>query len=109
VIRNRAWPEHTGDADDQNHDPTRRGYNARRDPLVCRSRNRRLAASVALGWSLKSLALRANAFAIPVIRLQSERAHTVAESGPYAVVRHPFYAADPLILIGMSVWDSAHV
>jgi len=61
-------------------------------------------ACFALGWSLKSLALRANAFAAPVIRVQSERAHTVAESGPYSVVRHPFYAADPLILIGMSVW-----
>jgi len=66
-------------------------------------------ACFALGWSLKSLALRANAFAAPVIRVQSERAHTVAESGPYSVVRHPFYAADPLILIGMSVWLESYV
>jgi protein-S-isoprenylcysteine O-methyltransferase Ste14 len=58
----------------------------------------------ALGWSLKSLALRANAFATAVVRLQSERAHTVADSGVYAVVRHPFYAADPLIFVGLALW-----
>jgi protein-S-isoprenylcysteine O-methyltransferase Ste14 len=58
----------------------------------------------AIGWSIKSLALRANAFAVTVVRLQSERAHAVADSGPYGVVRHPFYAADPLILIGLGLW-----
>ena len=58
----------------------------------------------ALGWSIKSLALRANAFAVAVVRLQSERAHTVADSGPYGVIRHPFYAADPLILVGLGLW-----
>jgi protein-S-isoprenylcysteine O-methyltransferase Ste14 len=57
-----------------------------------------------LGWSLKSLALRANAFAVTVVRLQSDRAHAVVDSGPYAIVRHPFYAADPLILIGLGLW-----
>lgn len=43
----------------------------------------------ALGWSLKQLALRANAFATTVVRLQNERAHTVADAGVYAIVRHP--------------------
>ena len=57
-----------------------------------------------LGWCLKSLALRANAFAAPVVRLQRERAHAVADSGVYAVIRHPFYAADPLILVGLGLW-----
>src|SRR4051812_37072644 len=41
----------------------------------------------ALGWTIKNLALRANAFATAVLRLQSERAHVVADSGVYAVVR----------------------
>ncbi len=58
----------------------------------------------ALGWSIKSLALRANAFATAALRLQSERAHAVADVGLYAVVRHPFYAADPLILVGLGLW-----
>jgi protein-S-isoprenylcysteine O-methyltransferase Ste14 len=58
----------------------------------------------ALGWSLKSLALRANAFAVAVVRLQRERAHAVADSGVYGVVRHPFYAADPLIFVGLGLW-----
>ena len=63
----------------------------------------------AFGWSLKSFALRANAFAVTVVRLQSERAHAVADSGPYGVVRHPFYAADPLILVGLSLWLQSYV
>lgn len=63
----------------------------------------------ALGWSIKSLALRANAFAVAVVRLQSERAHAVADSGVYGVVRHPFYAADPLILVGMGLWLESYV
>ena len=58
----------------------------------------------AIGWTLKSAALRTNAFATTVVRVQSERAHVVSDSGLYAVVRHPFYAADPLILIGLSLW-----
>jgi protein-S-isoprenylcysteine O-methyltransferase Ste14 len=58
----------------------------------------------ALGWSVKSLALRANAFAVAVLRMQHDRAHTVADSGVYGIVRHPFYAADPLILVGLGLW-----
>jgi protein-S-isoprenylcysteine O-methyltransferase Ste14 len=56
----------------------------------------------ALGWSLKSLALYANAFAVATVRVQ--RAHAVADSGVYGVVRHPFYAADPLIFVGLALW-----
>jgi protein-S-isoprenylcysteine O-methyltransferase Ste14 len=63
----------------------------------------------ALGWSIKSIALRANAFATAVVRLQSERAHAVADSGPYAFVRHPFYAADPLIHVGLGLWLESYV
>ncbi|HEX6746180.1 MAG TPA: isoprenylcysteine carboxylmethyltransferase family protein [Longimicrobium sp.] len=63
----------------------------------------------ALGWSIKNLALRANAFATTVVRLQSERAHVVADSGVYAVVRHPFYAADPLILAGLGLWLESYL
>ena len=63
----------------------------------------------ALGWIIKSLSLRANAFAIAVVRKQSERSHAVADSGPYRVVRHPFYAADPLILVGLGLWLESYV
>ena len=58
----------------------------------------------ALGWTLKSAALHANAYAVTVVRVQRERRHAVADSGVYGVVRHPFYAADPLILIGLALW-----
>ncbi|MBI1207768.1 MAG: isoprenylcysteine carboxylmethyltransferase family protein [Azospirillum sp.] len=48
---------------------------------------------------------RANSFASPVVKIQSERGHQVVSSGPYAYVRHPMYAgaaiyflAAPLLL-----------
>ena len=63
----------------------------------------------ALGWGLKSLALRANAFAVPVVRLQRERVHALADSGVYGVIRHPFYAADPLIFVGLGLWLASYV
>src|SRR5919206_2131138 len=44
-----------------------------------------------LGWGIKGLALRANAFATAVVRLQRERAHAVVDTGVYRVIRHPFY------------------
>ncbi|HEX8453136.1 MAG TPA: isoprenylcysteine carboxylmethyltransferase family protein [Longimicrobium sp.] len=63
----------------------------------------------AVGWSLKSLALHANAFATAAVRLQRERAHAVVDSGVYRVVRHPFYAADPLIMVGAGLWLGSFV
>ena len=63
----------------------------------------------ALGWIIKNLALRANAFAVAAVRLQSDRAHAVVDSGPYSIVRHPFYAADPLILVGLCCWLESYV
>lgn len=57
-----------------------------------------------LGWGIKGLALRANAFATAVVRLQQEREHTVVDSGVYGIVRHPFYVGTPLVLVGQSLW-----
>jgi protein-S-isoprenylcysteine O-methyltransferase Ste14 len=36
--------------------------------------------------------------------LQRERQHAVVDTGIYGIVRHPFYAADPLILVGLGLW-----
>src|SRR2546421_6469093 len=51
----------------------------------------------AVGWVIKALALRENAFAVTVVRLQAERRHTVVDTGPYRVVRHPMYAGSPFV------------
>ena len=58
----------------------------------------------AAGWTLKQWALYANAFATAPLRVQAERAHAVADAGVYRIIRHPFYAADPLILFGQALW-----
>jgi protein-S-isoprenylcysteine O-methyltransferase Ste14 len=44
---------------------------------------------------------RENSFAAPVVRVQTERAQRVIETGPYAHVRHPMYAAMLLYLAGL--------
>jgi len=41
-----------------------------------------------------------NSFAAPVVRVQPERGQRVIDTGPYAVVRHPMYAASVLYLVG---------
>ena len=58
----------------------------------------------ALGWTIKAAALRENAFAVTVVRVQGDRAHSVVDTGVYHVVRHPMYAGSPLVLLGMSLW-----
>ncbi len=42
-----------------------------------------------------------NSFAAPVVRVQGERGQHVIDTGPYAWVRHPMYAAASLYLIGL--------
>ena len=39
------------------------------------------------------LIFRENTFLAPVVKIQKERGHKVISSGPYAIVRHPMYAA----------------
>jgi protein-S-isoprenylcysteine O-methyltransferase Ste14 len=49
-------------------------------------------------FSLPVLASRANAFLASTVRIQEERGHAVASTGPDAVIRHPMYA-------GMILYD----
>jgi protein-S-isoprenylcysteine O-methyltransferase Ste14 len=46
------------------------------------------------------LTFRENSFAAPVVRVQTERAHRVVSTGPYAYVRHPMYAGALLFIFG---------
>jgi len=47
--------------------------------------------TLAFLWELWAVSV--NRFFVPVIRVQSERGHHVISNGPYAIVRHPGYAA----------------
>ena len=37
----------------------------------------------------------------PTVRIQTDRGHTVIDTGPYAIVRHPGYVAASLLNLGM--------
>ena len=37
----------------------------------------------------------------PTVRIQADRGHTVVDTGPYAIVRHPGYVAAGLLVLGM--------
>ena len=56
------------------------------------------------GWYVMHLALRANSFAVTVVRHQRERGHEVVTTGPYAVVRHPMYAGFVPVTLGIGLW-----
>ena len=51
------------------------------------------AAGVLLTMWIWFLIFRENTFLAPVVKIQKERGHKVISSGPYAIVRHPMYAA----------------
>jgi protein-S-isoprenylcysteine O-methyltransferase Ste14 len=59
---------------------------------------------VVAGWSLITVALRANAFAAPVVKHMEERGHIVVDRSAYSVVRHPMYAGAVLFLVGTALW-----
>ncbi len=54
------------------------------------------------GWVLITFAFRTNAFAAPIVKHQENQ--RVIESGPYAVIRHPMYAAAVPVFVGMPLW-----
>ncbi|MFO1015259.1 MAG: isoprenylcysteine carboxylmethyltransferase family protein [Caulobacteraceae bacterium] len=58
-------------------------------------------ALILIGYGGVMWVYAANSFAAPVVRMQEERTQTVVDTGPYALVRHPMYAAAVLMFIGM--------
>ena len=53
-----------------------------------------------LGYALAVWATASNAFFSLIVRIQTERGHTVATGGPYQFVRHPGYVGTILAYIG---------
>jgi protein-S-isoprenylcysteine O-methyltransferase Ste14 len=39
----------------------------------------------------------------PTVRIQTDRGHTVIDTGPYALIRHPGYVAASLIFVGIAL------
>lgn len=56
---------------------------------------------IVLGFLATLAVFRANSFAAPQVRVQRDREQRVIDTGPYAIVRHPMYAAAILYLFGM--------
>ncbi len=54
-----------------------------------------------LGYALLTWAMASNKFFSQIVRIQSERGHTVAANGPYRYVRHPAYIGMILFELGM--------
>ncbi len=64
---------------------------------------------IMIGYVLAAWALIENRFFSSTVRIQTDRGHSVCDSGPYRIVRHPGYAGNLLALPGMvlalgSVW-----
>jgi len=57
----------------------------------------------ALGYALGVWATASNAFFSQIVRIQTERGHTVATGGPYRYVRHPAYVGTILFELAVPV------
>ena len=58
---------------------------------------------VIAGYALVVWATGTNAFFSQVVRIQTERGHTVVSSGPYRYVRHPAYVGMILVVLGAPI------
>jgi len=56
---------------------------------------------IALGYAFSAWAIVENRFFSTTVRIQTERGHSVCDSGPYRVVRHPGYAGNLLAVAGI--------
>lgn len=61
------------------------------------------------GWWIRTLAMKVNPFAVPVVRLEEERHQRVIDTGVYAVVRHPMYAGFVPMVVGPALWRESYV
>lgn len=62
---------------------------------------------VIAGHALIVCATGVNAFFSQVVRIQTERGHTVITTGPYPFVQHPAYAGSLLLLLGAPIMLSS--
>jgi protein-S-isoprenylcysteine O-methyltransferase Ste14 len=56
------------------------------------------------GWTLVMRALETNAFAVTVVRHQTDRGHAIVDRDVYGIVRHPMYAGLVVMLPGVPLW-----
>jgi protein-S-isoprenylcysteine O-methyltransferase Ste14 len=56
-----------------------------------------------LGFAVATWAQGVNRHFEPGVRIQTERHHTVIDSGPYAYLRHPGYAGALLLMVGVAL------
>ncbi len=54
-----------------------------------------------IGHAIIVWAMGANAFFSPMVRIQEERGHQVADGGPYRIIRHPGYLGAILFSLGI--------
>jgi protein-S-isoprenylcysteine O-methyltransferase Ste14 len=58
---------------------------------------------VAAGYAIWDWAMASNSFFSGLVRIQDDRGHAVASTGPYRIVRHPGYAGGLLFTLAMPV------
>jgi len=55
------------------------------------------------GHAIVVWAMSANTFFSPQVRIQTERGHTVANTGPYKFIRHPGYVGAIIFTVGVPI------
>ena len=60
-------------------------------------------ALIAVGLAIAAAVGVVNKFAEPTVRIQTDRGHTVVDTGPYAIIRHPAYLAACFMFPGIAL------
>jgi protein-S-isoprenylcysteine O-methyltransferase Ste14 len=60
-------------------------------------------------WSIMTLAMKVNPFAVPVVSLQEERHQRVIDTGVNAIVRHPMYSGFIPMVVAPALWLESYV
>ena len=58
---------------------------------------------ITLGYAFAAWAIIENRFFSSTVYIQTDRGHSVCDSGPYKIVRHPGYAGSMLALVGIII------
>jgi protein-S-isoprenylcysteine O-methyltransferase Ste14 len=61
------------------------------------------------GFAIVMVALFQNAFAVPIVKDQSDRGHVLIDTGIYNHIRHPFYLGSILFFTGITLWLESYL
>ena len=64
---------------------------------------------ILIGMTLNFRTLAENQFAAPTVQFQEGASHTLINTGPYKLVRHPMYIGSLVLIFGSMIWLGSYL